>query len=50
MRAGEHAPLAPFAQDGAVEVEPAAAFSAQFDQSGVFVRVGETHWIADAPR
>ncbi|GAA5150079.1 DUF1349 domain-containing protein [Microbacterium pseudoresistens] len=41
----EHALLAPFAQDTAVEVEFTAAFSEQFDQAGVFVRVSETHWI-----
>ncbi|MET8520250.1 DUF1349 domain-containing protein [Nocardioides sp. NPDC004968] len=41
----EHALLAPFAQDTAVEVEFTAAFSQQFDQAGIFVRVSETHWV-----
>jgi uncharacterized protein len=42
---GEHALLAPFAQGSAVEVEFTAAFSEQFDQAGIFVRVSGTHWI-----
>ena len=41
----EHALLAPFDQDAAVEVEFTAAFSQQFDQAGIFVRVSETHWV-----
>lgn len=41
----EHALLAPFAQDSAMEVEFTAAFSHQFDQAGVFVRVDEATWI-----
>ncbi len=41
----EHALLAPFPQDSAVEVEFTAAFSQQFDQAGIFVRVSSTHWI-----
>lgn len=41
----EHALLAPFDQDTAVEVEFTAAFSQQFDQAGIFVRVSETHWV-----
>ncbi|MET9708553.1 DUF1349 domain-containing protein [Nocardiopsis alba] len=45
VHAGEHALLAPFAQDSAVEVEFTAAFSRQFDQAGVFVKVDDTHWI-----
>lgn len=39
----EHALLAPF--DGAVEVEFTAAFSQQFDQAGIFVRVSDERWI-----
>ena len=45
VHASEHALLAPFAQDSAVEVEFTAAFSEQFDQAGVFIKVGEAHWI-----
>lgn len=41
----EHALVAGFEQDSAVEVEFTAAFSAQFDQAGVFVRVSEAHWV-----
>jgi regulation of enolase protein 1 (concanavalin A-like superfamily) len=41
----EHALLAPFPQDSAVEVEFTAAFSQQFDQAGIFIRVGSEHWI-----
>ncbi|MCI9889750.1 DUF1349 domain-containing protein [Micrococcales bacterium 31B] len=41
----EHALLAPFSLGSAVEVEFTAAFSQQFDQAGVFVRVDETRWI-----
>ena len=40
----EHALLTPF-PDTAVEVEFTAAFAEQFDQAGVFVRVGAEHWI-----
>ncbi len=41
----EHALLAPFPRESAIEVEFTAAFSEQFDQAGVFVRVSDTHWI-----
>lgn len=41
----EHALLAPFPIDSAVEVEFTAAFSEQFDQAGVFVRVSPEHWV-----
>lgn len=41
----EHALLAPFPQDSAMEVEFTAAFSEQFDQAGLFVRVSSTHWV-----
>ena len=41
----EHALLAPFAIDTAVEVEFTAAFSGEFDQAGIFVRAGDEHWI-----
>jgi hypothetical protein len=41
----EHALLAPFPLGTAVEVEFTAAFSRQFDQAGVFVRVTSEHWV-----
>ncbi|WP_416405349.1 DUF1349 domain-containing protein [Arthrobacter sp. LFS091] len=41
----EHALLAPFPQDSAMEVEFTAAFSQQFDQAGIFVRISPEHWI-----
>ncbi|SFR57588.1 hypothetical protein SAMN04488591_2124 [Microbacterium azadirachtae] len=41
----EHALLAPFAVGTAVEVEFTAAFSAQFDQAGVFVRASDERWV-----
>lgn len=41
----EHALLAPFPDRSAVEVEFTAAFAEQFDQAGVFVRVGPERWI-----
>jgi regulation of enolase protein 1 (concanavalin A-like superfamily) len=41
----EHALLAPFPQGSAVEVEFTAAFSEQFDQAGVFVRVSAARWV-----
>lgn len=41
----EHALLTPFPQDSAMEVEFTAAFSEQFDQAGIFVRVSQQHWI-----
>nr|WP_282432668.1 DUF1349 domain-containing protein [Arthrobacter ulcerisalmonis] len=40
----EHALLAPFEQDTAVEVSFHLNFSAQFDQAGIFVRVDDTTW------
>lgn len=41
----EHALLAPFDEGTAVEVEFTAAFSAQFDQAGIFVRISDEHWV-----
>lgn len=41
----EHALLAPFENDSAVEIEFTAAFSQQFDQAGIFVRVSAERWI-----
>lgn len=41
----EHALVAPFAADSAVEVEFTASFSEQFDQAGVFLRAGEERWV-----
>lgn len=41
----EHALLAPFPIDTAVEVTFRLAFSEQFDQAGVFVRVDAEHWV-----
>jgi len=41
----EHALLAPFDQDTAVEVSFRLDFSAQFDQAGVFVKVDDETWI-----
>ncbi|MGZ6733752.1 MAG: DUF1349 domain-containing protein [Nocardioides sp.] len=41
----EHALLAPFAEGSAVEVEFTAAFAAQFDQAGLFIRVSAERWI-----
>ncbi|KNH20754.1 hypothetical protein ACU18_04105 [Arthrobacter sp. ZBG10] len=41
----EHALLAPFEQETAVEVSFYLDFSAQFDQAGIFVRVNEATWI-----
>lgn len=40
----EHALLAPFEQDTAVEVSFHLNFAAQFDQAGIFVRVDDTTW------
>lgn len=41
----EHALLAPFPGESAMEVEFTAAFSEQFDQAGLFVRVSSEHWV-----
>jgi uncharacterized protein len=41
----EHALLAPFPQDSAMEVEFTAVFSHQFDQAGIFVRVSAERWV-----
>lgn len=41
----EHALVAPFPTDSAMEVEFTAAFSAQFDQAGIFVRVSPERWV-----
>jgi regulation of enolase protein 1 (concanavalin A-like superfamily) len=40
-----HGLLAPMPETGAVEVTFAAAFSAQFDQAGVLLRVDEATWV-----
>jgi hypothetical protein len=41
----EHALVAPFPPDSAVEVEFTADFSEQFDQAGIFVRVSPERWV-----
>lgn len=41
----EHALLAPFEGESAVEVEFSTAFREQFDQAGVFLQVSAEHWI-----
>ena len=41
----EHALVAPFAFDSAMEVEFTASFSHQFDQAGIFVRVSSERWV-----
>lgn len=41
----EHALLAPMVPGTAVEVEFTADFAAQFDQAGVFLRVGAERWV-----
>ncbi|MGN8027383.1 DUF1349 domain-containing protein [Microbacterium sp. 22242] len=41
----EHALVAPCEPESAVEVEFTAAFSQQFDQAGIFVRVSAEHWV-----
>ena len=41
----EHALVTPFADRTAVEVEFTAAFSEQFDQAGLFVRVSSERWV-----
>ena len=41
----EHALLAPLEAGDAMEVSFAAAFSAQFDQAGVFVRASDEDWV-----
>jgi regulation of enolase protein 1 (concanavalin A-like superfamily) len=41
----EHALLAPFPSDSAMEVEFTASFSHQFDQAGIFVRVSPERWV-----
>lgn len=41
----EHALLAPFAQDTAMEVSFRLDFAAQFDQAGIFVKVDDATWI-----
>lgn len=45
LRDGAHALLAPFRDGAATEVELTVAFSAQFDQAGVLVRVSAEHWV-----
>lgn len=41
----EHALVASFPNEAAVEVEFTAAFSEQFDQAGIFIRASDRHWI-----
>ena len=41
----EHALVAPWQPGQATEVVFTAAFRHQFDQAGVFVRAGSTHWV-----
>ncbi|HEY8588976.1 MAG TPA: DUF1349 domain-containing protein [Naasia sp.] len=41
----EHALLAPFPEQAAMEVEFLAEFPEQFDQAGIFVRVDDEHWV-----
>ncbi|WP_372499708.1 DUF1349 domain-containing protein [Herbiconiux aconitum] len=41
----EHALLAPFPQDSAVEVEFTADFEGQFDQAGLFLRIADDRWV-----
>jgi len=41
----EHALLAPFEQDSAMEVSFRLDFAAQFDQAGLFIRTDESTWI-----
>lgn len=41
----EHALLAPLAQGAAIEVAFTAAFEAQFDQAGLFIRADDENWI-----
>ena len=41
----EHALVAAFPQDSAMEVEFTADFSAQFDQAGIFVRASAERWV-----
>lgn len=41
----EHALVAPYPDRTAVEVEFTATFAEQFDQAGVFIRVGAERWI-----
>jgi len=41
----EHALLAPFPAESAMEVEFTASFSHQFDQAGVFIGVSAERWV-----
>jgi uncharacterized protein len=41
----EHALLAPFPQDSAMEVEFTAVLSHQFDQAGIFIRISAERWV-----
>jgi regulation of enolase protein 1 (concanavalin A-like superfamily) len=41
----EHALLAPFPVDSAMEVEFEAGFTEEFDQAGLFVRAGDERWM-----
>lgn len=41
----EHALLVPFAEGSAMDLEFTAAFAAQFDQAGLFVRASAERWV-----
>lgn len=41
----EHALIAPFAPNSAMEVEFGTTFSQQFDQAGIFVRASDEYWV-----
>jgi uncharacterized protein len=45
IRDSEHALVASFPSDSAMEVEFTAAFSSQFDQAGIFVLVSPQLWV-----
>lgn len=45
VHASEHALLATMQTDTAMEVRFVAAFDAQFDQAGLFLRIDDEHWI-----
>lgn len=45
VHASEHALLAPLAAESAIEVQFRLAFSGQFDQAGIFVKIDDKSWI-----
>ena len=45
VHASEHALLAAFRPDSAVEVEFTAALTEQFDQAGLFLRASDERWV-----